>query len=307
MGKNPSFQFYPNDWSRDLEEHSLEIEGAWIRICCKLWWSDTRGSATKSLEHWARVLRTNKRKATKILEYLKEHDIGTIEIEDEIAITSRRMVNDAKLAEIRKASGSQGGNPDLTDKYNIPGYVYLASRPSDGAIKIGIALNPQQRIYKIRHKIGEDIRLDCSILVDNMGLREKELHERYKSQRIQGEWFLLDEEQIEEIRNFLKGKGKGEGGQNPTPSSSSSSSSSLYTLLQVKDAANLVGLTEQDAQEFFDYFEAQKWKWPNSQLVGELRASLQRWKRNQPRFELKEQKNGRTPTIRRDTERPFIR
>jgi len=28
MGKNPAFQFYPNDWARDLEEHTLEIEGA---------------------------------------------------------------------------------------------------------------------------------------------------------------------------------------------------------------------------------------------------------------------------------------
>ena len=52
MGKAPAFQLYVMDWARDLEEHPLEIEGAWIRICCKLHW--TGGELTKSCEQWAR-------------------------------------------------------------------------------------------------------------------------------------------------------------------------------------------------------------------------------------------------------------
>ena len=55
-GKAPSIQFYVNDFSRDMEEHPLEIVGAWILIICKLKWSDTPGELSKSLFQWSRIL-----------------------------------------------------------------------------------------------------------------------------------------------------------------------------------------------------------------------------------------------------------
>ena len=114
MGKNPAFLFYPSDWQRDLEEHPLEIEGAWIRICCKLWWSETRGSATKSLKQWARILRETPRKTEKIFDYFLQHSIADLVKQNStITITSRRMVKDEKIREIRVKAGKMGGNPGL--------------------------------------------------------------------------------------------------------------------------------------------------------------------------------------------------
>jgi len=72
MGKSPAFQFYPNDWLRDMEEYPLEINGAWIVILCKLWWSETRGEVTKSLEEWSRILREKKKKTREIFEFFSE-------------------------------------------------------------------------------------------------------------------------------------------------------------------------------------------------------------------------------------------
>ncbi len=114
MGKAPAFQFYPMDWARDLEEHPLEIEGAWIRLCCKLWWSETRGTLTKTLTQWSRILRVGEKKSLSIITYLLDQEIadGVIQT-DGITITSRRMVHDERIRQIRIEAGSKGGNPAL--------------------------------------------------------------------------------------------------------------------------------------------------------------------------------------------------
>lgn len=98
MGKNPAFQFYPGDWSRDLEEHSLEIEGAWIRICCKLWWSESRGELKRTLCQWAKILRLDEPGAKRILDYICAWKIGDISYNGngEITVISRRMQRDEK-------------------------------------------------------------------------------------------------------------------------------------------------------------------------------------------------------------------
>ncbi len=112
--KAPAFQFYPADWQRDLSEHTLEIEGAWIRICCALWWSETPGKSTKPLTNWARVLRVGERKCKTIIDYLLNQNIAEVDIQNQsITITSRRMVKDEYIRNIRRNAGQLGGNPSL--------------------------------------------------------------------------------------------------------------------------------------------------------------------------------------------------
>lgn len=113
MGKNPAFQFYPADWTRDLDDQDLEIEGAWIRICCRLWWSG--GTATKTLREWSNVLRTHPNKTGVLLKTLLTKNIcdGVYLDNQNITITSRRMVKDIELSEIRRRVGKMGGNPIL--------------------------------------------------------------------------------------------------------------------------------------------------------------------------------------------------
>lgn len=115
MGKAPAFQFYPSDWQRDLDDQDLEIEGAWIRICCRLWWSETRGEATKPIREWARILRKTEKKTTEILKILLEKGIASGSVLDNqmVNLISRRMVRDSKISQIRKQVGRLGGNPGL--------------------------------------------------------------------------------------------------------------------------------------------------------------------------------------------------
>ena len=117
MGKNPAFQFYPSDWQRDMIEHPLEVEGFWIRICCLLWWSPTRGSATKPANIWANIAAISPQKCRLLFAYLLKHNIADIEIDNDVyKVTSRRMVRDDYIRKIRSEAGSLGGNP------NIKGY-----------------------------------------------------------------------------------------------------------------------------------------------------------------------------------------
>jgi len=97
MGKAPAFQFYPADWALDLEEHPLEIEGAWIRIVGRLWRSDTRGEMSKTLAQWSRILRVTEEGTLEILRYIQKEKIGDIptdltEPNGYITVINRRMV-----------------------------------------------------------------------------------------------------------------------------------------------------------------------------------------------------------------------
>lgn len=120
MGKDPSFQFYPSDWTRDLDDQPIEIEGAWIRICCRLWWSPTKGEATKTLQEWADVLRKTNKKTMKIFQILIEKGIasGSTLDNQNITIISRRMKRDWEIRQMRRVVGSLGGNPALKKNEN---------------------------------------------------------------------------------------------------------------------------------------------------------------------------------------------
>lgn len=142
MGKNPAFLFYPMDWQRDLEEHPLEIEGAWIRICCKLWWSETRGEMTKSLSQWARILREKNKKTEKILQYLSKNGVATITYLDNqnVTIISRRMVKDEKIRQIRREVGKLGGNPNLK-KLEIPLDNQSSNQNGGSSVSVSVSVS----------------------------------------------------------------------------------------------------------------------------------------------------------------------
>jgi hypothetical protein len=124
MEKLPWYPFYPNDWNKKLEEHPLEIEGAWIRLCNKLHWSKTRGKGQKTVAQWAKVLRVDVDKTIEILRYLRQEDIATLHGDlsngdSRVTLVSRRMVRDEKVRQIRKECGQKGGNPQLKKQKKI--------------------------------------------------------------------------------------------------------------------------------------------------------------------------------------------
>lgn len=101
MTKSDSSNFYWMDWTRDLLEHPLEIEGAWIRICCKLHFSEDRGQMSKDASQWARILGISETRTLEILDYIRAESIGTvlgdlIKGNGKITVANRRMVREEK-------------------------------------------------------------------------------------------------------------------------------------------------------------------------------------------------------------------
>ena len=98
----PAFQFYVMDWTSDLDDHPLEIEGAWIRICCKLWRAEERGELIKSIVQWSRILRIDIEKTKEILNYISIEKIGDVtprnifetKNNEKITVKNRRMVRE---------------------------------------------------------------------------------------------------------------------------------------------------------------------------------------------------------------------
>lgn len=120
----PWMKFYPADW-RDarLRACSLAARGLWIDLMSymheaapygHLLIADKRPSITEIALQVGRPINEVK-KAFKELE-----TSGVFSVTDGEVIFSRRMVRDFKKAEVDKANGKAGGNPDLKALVNPP-------------------------------------------------------------------------------------------------------------------------------------------------------------------------------------------
>ena len=105
MGNELWFMKFEIDrWRADLDEHPLEIEGAWIRICCRLWAAPQRGSLTLSTERWATILRYDETNANRVIDYLLNEKIasGKREHNGYVTLVSRRMIKEEKEREFNR-------------------------------------------------------------------------------------------------------------------------------------------------------------------------------------------------------------
>ncbi len=80
-----------------------------------------------------------------------------------------------------------------------PGYVYLVQSPT-GTYKIGRAKNVSDRMSMFHVKLPFEIALLHTIECRNYHTAESELHARYASKRVNGEWFSLDDQDVADIK-----------------------------------------------------------------------------------------------------------
>jgi len=75
------------------------------------------------------------------------------------------------------------------------GYVYFVE--AGGLIKIGWALDPEQRIKSIQHL--SPVKLKLLGFTRGSKCKEKSLHYKFAHLRVHGEWFQKSEELLEEV------------------------------------------------------------------------------------------------------------
>jgi len=82
-------------------------------------------------------------------------------------------------------------------------YIYLVREEYCGFIKIGIATNLMGRFSVIDTSCPQKIMLIGFAQMDWASTAERLLHAKYRHKRVKGEWFDLDQGEIDEILNFI--------------------------------------------------------------------------------------------------------
>ena len=86
---------------------------------------------------------------------------------------------------------------------NTHGYVYLLAGIHDPTLfKIGRTNNPDNRLKTFNVKLPFEVEYICTIKTDDMFKLERELHFKFASKRLNGEWFKLTSEDVEYIKGL---------------------------------------------------------------------------------------------------------
>lgn len=81
------------------------------------------------------------------------------------------------------------------------GYVYLL-RADNGLCKIGKAKVVNDRVRQLEISLPYDLELVSELYAEDCTETEANLHRRFAKKRIKGEWFKLDETDIEYIKEL---------------------------------------------------------------------------------------------------------
>lgn len=195
----PYIPLYVQDVLTDekLIECSAESHGVYFRLLCILHKQDTYGLLCLKQKHkqnpsklicfasmLARQMPFKTETIAKALEELTEENVLVIEGD---ALFQKRMVHDGQISLMRKEVGKKGGS-SVTKQYGKSGYLYLMS-DGDKLHKIGISVNPKNRLYRLRSslKLSKLFDIVDTIKVNDMGITEDLAHVHFGN-LMDGEW-----------------------------------------------------------------------------------------------------------------------
>lgn len=187
----PYFRWYPSDAESDSKYAALSLsELGLFHRCLNLSWMND-GLPSDPLEI-GRVLRITPREVKMLWPRVSE----CFELR-EGKHCNRRQEQERLHA---KGKGDKSTATAASGQKQEPGFIYLAKRNSDGAVKIGSATNVARRIAQIRYKSNDNtISLVTSFPVVNMRQAEIEIHESVSDKRVTGEWYAITVEDLKAI------------------------------------------------------------------------------------------------------------
>lgn len=197
----PYLPLYVQDVLTDekLIECSASSHGVYLRLLCILHKQQIYGllclkqkhkQSESKFENFAKMLAQQMPfEAKQIQEALEELDReGVIKIDTDNLI-QKRMFEDGQLSLIRSENGKKGGS-NVTKQYGKRGYLYWISDGYDKN-KIGISVNPQNRLYRLRCDLGiKTLYIEKMLEVNDMGKAEDIALAFFEKNR-DGEWVLF--------------------------------------------------------------------------------------------------------------------
>ena len=82
--------------------------------------------------------------------------------------------------------------------------VYLLRGSVTGHYKIGVSANLHSRVRQVANGVSEELTLVSSSKGGQTF--EADLHKKYKDQKIKGEWFCLENADVEEIKSLMEAR-----------------------------------------------------------------------------------------------------
>lgn len=192
----PAFQFYADDFLAGTCDMSATEVGAYIRLLCFQW---SKGPIPSDDARLMRMMGLSPQefadcKVAVLAKFVPAVD-GKIFNERLEAVRSAQQAK----SEARAVAGRRGGL--MTTR--AAGYVYAIRRGSDHGIKLGSSRNPSARRAQLATKHHTHMDLVASWKVPDMDSAERVLHGHFISQRIDGEWFRLSEENLTSAGEIL--------------------------------------------------------------------------------------------------------
>jgi hypothetical protein len=97
MGKNPAFQWYPNDYLRDTRILSLSARGAWADMLNFMWYSNERGILTGTHEQFSRMLSCSILEIENVFNELNVTKVADVtNCNGLVTVINRRMLREEK-------------------------------------------------------------------------------------------------------------------------------------------------------------------------------------------------------------------
>jgi len=119
------------------------------------------------------------------------------ESNDELIISLAKTA----LAEYAKTQNRRSAEKAQSKHKKRRGYIYLAHCDT-GHYKIGRSKEPADRIRSLNTQTPVEITLIHTFEADDMFVAEEKLHRRYINKRMNGEWFELDQTDVETINGI---------------------------------------------------------------------------------------------------------
>lgn len=149
------------------------------------------------------------------INYYQDLNINNIEnkipphvlYEEKLSKSAQKSLPDDKYKEIREKW--ENVYSLYIKQFKNPGYVYLLKTNIDcDYYKIGLTKNPNKRYKQISPKMPFELEKVHLIKTNCRYKLEELLHEKYKNKRIKGEWFKLNNKDVEFIKKLKNVKEK---------------------------------------------------------------------------------------------------
>lgn len=139
-----------------------------------------------------------------------EEDLGVarkaIKAAEKIELKLREQIETLQSKNIGLKEDIKALNTEIKRLSKAPrqesGYVYLLKMVNGEYWKIGRTKTPNKRISTFDVKLPFPVECEHLIETKNMYTLESELHKKFASKRVQGEWFLLAQEDIDYIKSL---------------------------------------------------------------------------------------------------------